>query len=172
MKQIGMGIGMGLCGAVCLTAARASEPPRECFRTPASAAAQAEGGDPGFDGGGFRLEGYRQDPLGSRRWALVRSCSHPERPALAVAMLREAAQQAPRSRAASEARPILIRAGERIRLVSSSANVRMELEAVAQGSGAAGQTVRVRLMSQPGEPERFLDAVVRQAGEVEFGGAR
>lgn len=85
-----------------VNAAWASEPVHGCFRSPAEAVLMAPGGgsqtasfvaDEGRDvvqGDTFRLESVRRDVLLGRSWAVVRSCEHPERPALVIDMLQAA----------------------------------------------------------------------------------
>lgn len=187
----------------------ASEPVRGCFATPAEAAMGmarvASEVDPLIAqdamngtrvGDGFRVEGVRRDVLLGRSWALVRSCGHPERPAVAVEMLRMAGEEARLGRGRSRARevaeagaepvvrevrrteelaraeaPVLL-AGSRVEVIRVEQNMRLRMEAVAERSAAVGERVRLRVVREAGEDAEFVEGVVRGAGLVEMEASR
>lgn len=152
----------------------ASEP--GCYRTEDAAAEQV--GVRGVEG--FRLEGVHRDVFSGASWATVKSCQHPERPGVLVLLnagARGAGSHEPASEAAA-ARPMVVLAGSRVRLVISDAVSRMEVSAVAQTSAALGDRVRVRLVAVSGgggsdavqswgTNERFAVGVVKSTNLVE-----
>ena len=149
----------------------ASEP--VCFRTPAEAAEQA-----GVRGtSGYRLESVRRDVYAGTVWAEVRSCEHPERPGVLV-LGRVGQSAAVTGTAALHAvqvavapRTLVLQAGARVRLVLDDGVVRLETGAIALGSGAVGDEVRVRIVpvSEGAGGEQIATGVVRGAGLVEVG---
>jgi len=168
--MVGVIAGMMACGV-----ARASEP--SCYRSAAEAAAQV--GVRGVEG--YRLEAVRRDVFAGTVWAIVKSCGHPERPGVMVltSLGTGMASGVGMTRPASQA--LVMLAGSRVRLVQTSENVQMEMSGVAQGSGAVGDRVRVRLVpvsleGGAGEQaswatsERFATGVVRSRDLVEVEG--
>jgi hypothetical protein len=161
----------------------ASEPPRGCFRSVAEAALQTRALDPGTirpETLGFRLEDRRPDALRATSWAVVRSCDHPERPAVMVQVpdaaggrmgrLEPASQGISTSHAAALVE-LAVTAGSLVRVVRVEANLRFDTVGVAQVGGAIGDRIRVRLMrtaDSAGEPEQFLTATIRGANLLEL----
>ena len=147
----------------------ASEPPRTCFRSVAEAVAQThllEGVR--TDGLGFRVEDLQRDVLHGRDWAMVRSCEHPERPAVAVAVGR--ITPLPDAAPAHSKAPLVL-GGVEVRLVRLEANSRLEMRGVTQAAGALGDTVRVRVLrvgEDQSAEERMVLAVVRGADLLEM----
>lgn len=144
-----------------------------CFRSAGEAAAQAGVQDEL----GFQLMGVSRDAFGGRRWAEVRSCRFPERPSMLVALEDRASAEAhlghtgtvtKMEQADGQARRVLVAAGSRVTVVSADAVVRMEMAGVAVESGAAGERVRVRLVTEGQAGERIAWGVVRSAELVEM----
>ncbi len=154
-------------------AASASEP--SCYRTAEGAATQT--GVRGVEG--FRLEAVRRDAFSGVEWATVRSCAHPEWPGTLVlgSAWTSGSRLAARRGEIGGARALVLLAGARVRLVETSGNVKLEMSGVAQGSGAIGDRVKVRMMPVSGDgtdagtswggSERFLTGVVRSSELVE-----
>jgi hypothetical protein len=132
---------------------------------------------------GFRLEDRRRDALRQTSWAIVRSCDHPERPAVMVEtpgaeevqMARlEAALPTSQGLPASHGGPgaeRVVSAGSLVRLVRVEANLRFDTVAVAEAGGSIGDRIRVRLVrtaDRAGEPEQFLIATIRGANLLEL----
>ena len=134
----------------------------ECFRTVREAASQA-----GVrDGEGFRLEGVTADRMGSGSWARVVRCGHPEQPG-AMVKVKGAATVLQAGRAAQqEVRMLLVKTGTVVRVVGLDAMSRLEMAGVAQGDGAVGERVKVRVPSD-GEA-RFVEGLVKGEGLVEM----
>jgi hypothetical protein len=151
------GLWAGLCAG-----AWASEP--ACYLTADAAAAQS--GVRGVDG--FRLEGRQRDVFSGAVWATVRSCAHPERPGVLVMGAGEVGRPGPGK--VAEAGMVLV-AGTKVTLTQNEGVVHIEMQAVAQGSGAVGDRVRVRLLTvSPEGGERFAEGVVRGGHAVELVG--
>jgi Chaperone for flagella basal body P-ring formation len=97
----------------------------------------------------------KRDSLLSLQWAVMVDCEHPERPARMV-LLSDNAAVAGGIKGAVEVRsvsvepvaPVLVRAGETVRLWSQDGVTRIETTGVAQESGAAGKQIRVRLLRE------------------------
>lgn len=71
--------------------------------------------------------------------------------------------------ASSTPKPLLVRAGDRVRLWSASANVRLEVEAVALEYGRAGQVIHLRRLNSGIAGQRIiLTGVVDGAGSAEL----
>jgi hypothetical protein len=77
-----------------------------------------------------------------------------------------------------QAKDFVVRTGTRVQVQELSANVRMEMAAIAQGNGAVGDSVRVRLIPVGGNDgdqsgagwggnERFAIGIVTGRGVVE-----
>ena len=145
-----------------------------CYRTAAAAvAAAATAADLGReDATGFRVEGVRHDAFSQARWALVRSCAHPEWPGQMIRVA-DAGRGLERTAEPAAARvvvaPILVLAGTRVRVVKLEASVRMELMGVAQANGREGEQLSVRLLVD-GDREQFSVGMVRRDGSVEMDG--
>ncbi len=139
-----------------------------CFRSPGEAAAQ--NGVRGVTG--YRLESERRDVLAGTVWAVVRSCEHPERPAALVLAGVSMRARGAAGGANDRGRSLALLAGAKVRVVLSDDVSRIEMNGLAQGSGAVGERVLVRLMppnAEPGAREQFATGVVRGAGLVEVG---
>ena len=162
-----LGVSVGWCWG--------SEP--VCYRTAAEAAEQT-----GVRGvAGYRLESERRDLYAGTRWVLVRSCEHPERPAVVVLVGTSALPglferptaipisiPIPTVTHAQPARVLVLQAGTRVRVVTDEGLVRVEQPGVALAGGAAGERVRVRLVSFSTEQpvERFVSGILSSSGVV------
>ena len=160
---LGLGYGWGL------------EAPRGCFRSVAEAAAVTHTLEPesvGPENTGFRLEDLRRDRMLNKRWAMVRSCDHPERPLIAVE-LGEAGESVGTTRqtAAVAYAAQVVQAGARVRVRGSDAGLRFETTGVAESNGTVGQAIGVRLdnaVGGDGSAVRVLKATVRSADLLEW----
>lgn len=149
----------------------------QCVATPAAAAASAASASslPTAGRGGFRVASMRWDPVLRQRWVRVESCDHPEWPALEmpVPTVEKPQRFVERDLVSLEkkAAPLVVRAGDAVQLWSTAGNLRMDVAAVAEESGALGAKVRVRLMQRQtrgGQSEREFEAVVRGPRDVEM----
>jgi hypothetical protein len=163
------GVVLMLC---CAGACRADV---SCYRTAKQAAVQV--GEQ--DGGGYRLEYVRWDPLGGRGWASVRSCAHPEWPAVMVPADAVDSHLSDDKAVAKVGHMDVVRqmepvgrmdvmGGSLVHVVMADSMVRMEMSGVAQASGRLGDRIQVRILGPAdGGEERVLDAVIRSAEFVE-----
>jgi flagella basal body P-ring formation protein FlgA len=64
---------------------------------------------------------------------------------------------------------MVLMAGAKVTLIEQDVAVRIETQGVAQGSGAVGDRVKVRLVTLSAEGgERFVDGIVRASDVVEM----
>jgi flagella basal body P-ring formation protein FlgA len=107
-------------------------------------------------------------------WDLVEDCAHPERPArlvAAVSVVDASPVAVLRGLPIAAIRPLLVRAGEVVRLWQQTATVRIELKGIAEQSAASGEHVVVRMTRQTedaGLAVQRIDGTVRGAGDVEM----
>ncbi len=140
-----------------------------CFRTPAQAGVQV--GE--LEGGGYRLVFVRLDRFSGRSWAGVRSCVHPEWPALLVAGGLPILGYVPEDKAlkagARAAVPDIV-GGETVKVVQANPLVRIEMGGVAQASGYVGDRIWVRMLGPGNDGNGHLElAVIRSKEVVEVG---
>ena len=147
---------------------------------------------------GYRVTARQWDAVLGRGWELRQSCAHPEWPARAVAVgagslpvlavrTIAAAQVAagvaragqavqispasPTAQAVQVAQPLLVRAGEEVRLWSQGERVRIEMSGVAEQSARNGERVVVRVTRQTDDAGLTVERIagtVRGAGDVEM----
>lgn len=138
----------------------------------ASAQTQAECG-----ADGHRVIASRWDAVLRRGWELRQDCAHPERPARLVAaatpgsFLSSSAGQPAATTAAPAILPLLVHAGDSVRLWEQDAMVRIEMSGVVEQSARAGERVVVRISRQTDETGLTVDrigGIVRGAGDVEM----
>jgi hypothetical protein len=136
-----------------------------CARTPELALRTRQSGF--SQGEGYRVASMRWDPLLNQHWAMIASCSHPERPAFALRI--SDGESASESRAAQTPFPV-VHAGDVVQLWSQEHNLRIEAAGRAEESAAAGGRVRVRLLHTGFDPgqEQTMIGIVRGAGDVEI----
>jgi hypothetical protein len=122
--------------------------------------------------GGFHVISTRWDPVLRTHWALIASCGHSEWPAVEVPVrgLQVASSDSEQTPPFLRAAPV-VRAGDSVQLWSVQGNLRIEVAAIAEQSGAVGQTMRVRLMQRKTldqQTDKEFLAVVRGPGNVEM----
>jgi ABC-type transporter Mla MlaB component len=122
--------------------------------------------------GGYRVVARRWDATLRIGWELRQDCAHPDWPARSVAV--EAVLQTGRVQATEVSqieRPLLVLAGDRVRLWQQDKNVRIEMSGVAEESARNGEHVVVRVTRQTddaGLAVQRIDGTVRGAGDVEM----
>jgi len=135
-------------------------------RTAAAQAAEGCGAD------GLRVVATRWDGVLGRGWELRQDCSHPDWPARLVAVAVHAASGAvEQQRAAAAILPLLVRAGDSVRLWQQAENVRIEMTGVAEQGARAGEPITVRVVRQTddaGQTVQRISGTVRGAGDVEM----
>jgi flagella basal body P-ring formation protein FlgA len=142
---------------------------------------------------GARVVARRWDAVLGVAWELRQSCAHPEWPARSVAIkpdaripagavriMQVAQATSPQPRPAQPqfvpaqiipAQPLLVHAGDPVRLWMQDATVRIELAGVAEQSARGGERVVVRIEQQTedaGLTVQRIAGVVRGAGDVEM----
>ena len=147
----------------------------QCVATPTAAAAASASLTRRAESSGFRVISMRWDPVLRQRWALVESCDHPAWPALEVPVptVEKPQRIVERDMVAlqQKAAPLAVRAGDAVQLWSIEGDLRIDVAAVAEESGALGATVRVRLMQRQtpgGQREAEFEGIVRGPRSVEM----
>lgn len=106
------------------------------------------------------------DPILHQQWLTTTDCNHPERPAQAT--LTTTSTPLPQT-IAQPNKPLIVRAGDRIRLWSVESSTRMELSATAEESGALGASIHVRLEPTAiNETRPELRGIIRGPADVEL----
>jgi hypothetical protein len=127
--------------------------------------------------GGFRVTSTRWDPILHQRWAQVASCAHPEWPTVelpaGISLQSNLPHQSSQQPSADSLLPLLpvVHAGDIVQLWSQEDDLRIEVAAIAEQSGALGQPVRVRLMQRATlgqQIEEQFNGVVRGPHDVEM----
>jgi hypothetical protein len=125
---------------------------------------------------GYRVIVRRWDAVLGSSYELRQDCAHPERPARSFAVS-SASGAATRSAlaspnvAAAVVQPLLVRAGEPVRLWMQDETVRIETSGVAEQSARSGERVTVRITHQTddaGLTVQRITGIVRGAGDVEM----
>ena len=129
----------------------------------------------GCETDGSRVVARRWDALLKKVWELKQDCAHPEWPARSVADGSSVsgtldATEFARARVAI-AQPLLIHAGDAVKLWLQDQKVRIEMSGVAEQSARNGERVMVRITRQNGDEGLPVDRIagtVRGAGDVEM----
>jgi hypothetical protein len=125
---------------------------------------------------GYRVVAERWDAVLRRGWEWKQSCAHPEWP---VRLGSSAVQAKPSELRASAAvqrseivvQPLLIHAGDAVRVWSQDRTVRIEMAGVAEQTVRVGESVVVRVTQQStdeGPTVEHVTGVVRGVGDVEI----
>jgi len=153
-RRLRIGLGFGVAWSACV------------------AAAFAQGA--GCSGDGHRVVATRWDAVMGKSWELVEDCAHPERPARLIAAV-SAIEAGPagiaRGVPVAVVQPLLVRAGDVVRLWQQTDTVRIEMTGVVERSAAMGERVVVRVTRQTedaGLTVQRIDGTVRGAGDVEM----
>jgi hypothetical protein len=121
---------------------------------------------------GYRVIASRWDAVLGREWELRQACAHPEWPARLIAESGFTSSGAVGLRVtAPPVQPVLVHAGDSVRLWEQNAMVRIEMSGIAEQAARAGERVIVRLTRQTddgGLAVDRIDGIVRGAGDVEM----
>jgi hypothetical protein len=141
-----------------------------CYSTPRLAidsALSSGASSPAATAGGYRVVSVQSDPVLRQRWAMVVNCAHPEWPAIAMQARDDDSLKAMQPIAPQSA--IVVHIGDIVRLWRQESLSRVEVAGVSEGSGAIGETIRVRLLHSSSEEQpRQLLGVVRGPSDVEM----
>ena len=131
-----------VAGVLMLGASGVSVAVGPCVASPAAAVRSFEAGQvaDGGAGEGYRVTRVRRDAVLGTRWAMVERCGHPEWPGVMVPTTSEVEVARTVASAGVGGGRIerVVRPGETVRLWRHETNVRMEMAAVSEESGAAG----------------------------------
>jgi Chaperone for flagella basal body P-ring formation len=149
-----------------------------CYNTPIAAAGSMKPGAslPSLTEGGYRVTSIQLDPILGKRWAMIASCDHPERPAFSLLteesdssehiLLRDS-QTVPDN---AQVIPV-VHAGDTVRLWRQEAFLRIELAGVAEENGTLGKLIKVRLLRRNTDDQSTraeFAGVVRGKSDVEM----
>ncbi len=128
-------------------------------------------------GGGYRVIARRWDAVLQMGWEMRQNCAHPNWPARLVSVASIARGPAAVSRfvmpneQAPAVEPLLVRAGDQVRLWMEDGPVHIEMSGVAEQSARNGTHVIVRITRQSddaGLTVQRIPGIVRGAGDVEM----
>jgi len=126
---------------------------------------------------GYRAIARRWDAVLGTGWELRQNCAHPEWPARSIAVNSVAVNPAQytglveSSAPPKYARPLLVRAGDTVRLWLQDEKVRIEMTGVAEQSARDGEPVVVRVTHQSDDAGLTVEriaGIVRAPGDVEM----
>lgn len=139
-------------------------------------------GSSNCDAAGYRVVGARWDTVLQRNWEVRQDCLHPDWPArlagfatrLGVGKKQEVRTETGGLQAAEvegNNAPLLVRAGEAVRLWAREERVRIEMSGVVEQSAHLGERVVVRITRQSDDTGLTVErvgGVVRGVGDVEM----
>jgi Chaperone for flagella basal body P-ring formation len=125
------------------------------------------------EGGGYRVERIKSDPVLKQTWALVSRCDHPEWPTIALPLrdsilplrLRE------QERAKDIQESVVVHAGEIVRLWKQETSLRIEVPGISEGNGGLGDLIKVRLLRRNTDDHSIdeqFSGIVRGPSDVEM----
>jgi hypothetical protein len=125
---------------------------------------------------GYRVLARRYDAELRKTWEMRQSCLHPEWPARSAAIVSNSTLLAGNSTslplvAVSNIQPVLVHAGEAVRLWSQDATSRIEIGGIAEQSARAGERINVRVSHQTddsGITMQHIAGIVRATDNVEI----
>lgn len=126
---------------------------------------------------GYRIIARRWDAVLRTNWEMRQDCAHPDWPARLASVAAIAAGPISISRLATQnesvalIQPLLVRAGDQVRLWMEDGPVRIEMSGVAEQSAHNGGHIIVRTTRQSddaGLTVQRIPGIVRGAGDVEM----
>ncbi len=131
---------------------------------------------PGCQPDGTRVLAHRWDSVLAMGWELRQNCAHPEWPAhLAaispdVAAVKAGGGRVIQAAMAQSLQPLVVHAGDTVRLWMQDRTVRIEISGVAERSARSGEqvTVRVTQQSDDGLTVQRIAGIARGPGDVEM----
>ena len=162
---------VGLSSGVLMIAPTASA---VCASSPVAAVSLSEtGGEKTMKGDdGYRVMSVRWDPVLQQGWAMVARCGHPEWPEVALpTRLSSLAWKREEGTAIGVVDlPLVVRAGDAVRLWRRENELQIEVAAIAEESGGVGKSIWVRLVhaGMEGQVERQMVGIVRGPADVEM----
>jgi hypothetical protein len=149
-----------------------------CYNTPIAAADSMKPGSSSasLTEGGYRVTSIQLDPILGKRWVMIASCDHPERPTFSL-LTKES--DSPEHVLPRDPQTVLdnahvlpvVHAGDTVRLWRQEAALRIELAGVAEENGSLGKLIRVRLLRRNTDDQSTraeFAGVVRGKSDVEM----
>jgi len=133
--------------------------------------------DAGCGADGYRVVARRWDAVLGRSWELRQNCAHPEWPTRSVAAGSVALGAAEWNglvkvnEITQIIQPLLVHAGDRVRLWMQDEMVRIEMSGVVEQSARGGDRVMVQIMQHSddvGMTVERIPGIVRSTGDVEM----
>ena len=121
------------------------------------------------DASGKQVVARRWDVVLGHEWEMVRDCRHPEWPARAQSV--KGLIGATVNTAAPAKDPVIVHAGETVKLWQQAAFVRMEMSGVAEQAARCGERIEVRVTrrNEDGSTSTTsFSGTVRATGDVEM----
>jgi hypothetical protein len=144
-----------------------------CYTTPHSAVGALETGSSfpaDINRDGYQVTRIESDPVLGKKWAILARCGDPSWPLTAVPT-NGASSFTAIQKIEDIKVPLIVRAGDIVRLWSQEVALRFEVSGMAEESGGLGQTIRVRLAHKNTDdqspPPQFM-GVIRGHSEVEI----
>jgi hypothetical protein len=168
------GFSAALLTVLLLAACASSQPAFAQAQTPIQVQTQTEAG---CGAEGYRVVARRWDALLERNLEVRQDCAHPEWPTRLVALGSAGARPMAHggsvrtNEVAQVAAPLLVHAGDHVRLWSQDEMVRIEMSGVVEQSARSGDRVIVQIMRQSDDTGMSVERIagtVRGAGDVEM----
>jgi hypothetical protein len=146
-----------------------------CYRTPADAIA-ANLKTSSFsmsEDGGYRVAKIQSDPVLSQSWAMIIPCDHPGWPAVALPLRNPIlpAQFRAQEGGTKALAPVVVRAGDIVRLWRQESSLRLEVAGTSEGNGRLGDLIKVRLLRRNTDDQSITEqfsGIVRGPFDVEM----
>jgi hypothetical protein len=146
-----------------------------CYRTPADAiAANLKTSSYSMsEDGGYRVAKIQSDPVLKQNWVMIIPCDHPGWPAVALPLRNSILPTQLRAQegATKALAPVVVRAGDTVRLWRQESALRIEVAGTSEGNGGLGDLVKVRLLSRNTDDQSTteqLSGIVRGPFDVEM----
>ena len=144
-----------------------------CYTTPRSAVRALETGasvSADIKRDGYQVMRIESDPVLGKKWAVVSRCGYPSWSLTAVPT--NGASSVTAIQKIEDIKvPLIVRAGDMVRLWRQKDGLRFEVSGMAEENGGLGKTIRVRLAHRNSDdqsaPPQFL-GVIRGQSEVEI----
>ena len=126
------------------------------------------------DASGRQVVARRWDVVLGHEWEMVRDCRHPEWPARAQTvkgLLGRPSSVSIQASSAPAKEPVIIRAGDIVKLWQHAAFVRMEMSGVAEQAARRGERIEIRVIHHNDDGSSTtarIAGTARAAGDVEM----
>jgi hypothetical protein len=145
-----------------------------CTSVPGAAMSKATISYPQAAEDSYQVTKVQWDPVLQKKWTWVSNCKHPDWPMHALQSGSNGTSSESTGQSSSERIgpvPMVVRAGDVVRLWHREDYLNIEVTAVAQENGALGQAIRVRMVypknAEPQEEKHFT-GIVRGPSDLEM----